>query len=497
MIIMRLTFLLLILCSLLSISSGNSKDLKISEGKESLFLPDESKSMNARSTNMKRRKKKQKKQKKNNKKKNVKRKKQRKLLRKSMKKSKKRFNKNGKNVKSKKLRKQKGQNRMKMKNMLDSRNQSCFNSAKKKAKAWIASNINAKKIYNNIFSKESNSKSETTLEMFNKAADLLRDVTDNGTSCKGGDPDSEVNDALEILANCKDTALASCSPLPDFDLAASEKCIEELENVTTQCVKGDSACCKFPSEEQKKCNIGNKTSEMRELLYKNCLNKTLAGSFRNCMTKVKESPKLALKCLKLSNGDCPTSTTSASESTSTSPNVPVTTKAPAKTIDTTETFVENGVVYQQKIRYDPDSKEAVITVPAHGDRIAVSVVVGEEKTVVVSESTCIVEETPDDLDVSEFANNKTDDNGTVTPSKPKVYKIYTDLGEMTEEEIENLSEGVKSACEGKSIHKTKIEEVDESMFNQLKSSEEITSSTRVNHEKFRNTCSNLTVSNFS
>ena len=182
---------------------------------------------------------------------------------------------------------------------------------------------------------------------------------------------------------------------------------------------------------------------------------------------------------------------------------------PKETIDTIETFEENGVIYQQEIKYDPEAKEAVITVPAHGDRKAISVVVGEKTTAVVSESSCVVEDTPDDLDVEEFSNNKTDTNGTITSSKPKVYKIYTDLGEMTTEEKEKLSEGTKNACGSKAIHKTKVEQVDEETFNNFKESQGIASTRTLDgfslarkrsmsrssrkRIKSRQSCSNVTV----
>ena len=187
---------------------------------------------------------------------------------------------------------------------------------------------------------------------------------------------------------------------------------------------------------------------------------------------------------------------------------------PKETIDTIETFEENGVIYQQEIKYDPEAKEAVITVPAHGDRKAISVVVGEKTTAVVSDTSCVIEDTPDDLDVDEFSNNKTETNGTISASKPKVYKIYTDLGEMSAEEQESLSEGTKNACGSKAIHKTKVETVDEETFNNFKKSQGISSMRTVNgfsmakrskkhkygfsrsssrSHMFRATCSNVTV----
>ena len=371
----------------------------------------------------------------------------------------------------------------------------------RKAQTWWNSNNNAIKIYNNLKNKEENAQSEKTLKMFTSAAKLLEDVTDNGASCKGGDPDPEVNAALETLRTCQTSALASCSPIPEFNKDDAEACKTNLEIVKDECIKEEEACCDFPSETLRNCNLGNvesdgsgKVDELRSL-QKNCLNKTLPGSFRNCLGLVKDSAGLALKCLK-EESECKPETTTASSPTNTITATTTTTAAP--TVKTEEVFEEDGVVYRQNIEYDPNTKEATITVPAHLDRIAISVVVGEEKTTVVSDTSCVVEDTPSDLDVTSFGRRtrQASEDGEITPSKPKKFKVYTDLGEMTSEEQAQLSEGTKNACKGKPIHKTKIEEVDEATFNQLKRNNSLTISTArndINNLGRQNTCSDTRV----
>ena len=161
-------------------------------------------------------------------------------------------------------------------------------------------------------------------------------------------------------------------------------------------------------------------------------------------------------------------------------------------------FEEDGVMFKQTITYDPNAKEAVINVPAHLDRISISVVVGEVTTTTVTDTSCVVEDTPADLDVTtEFSKNKTDSDGNITPTKPKVFKIYTDLGSMSNEEKENLSDGTRKACEGKEIHKTKVEEVDEATFNEMKNEQSIVTSRRMSNNflmrQSESTCTNRTV----
>ena len=61
---------------------------------------------------------------------------------------------------------------------------------------------------------------------------------------------------------------------------------------------------------------------------------------------------------------------------------------------------------------------------------------------------------------------------------------------MTNDEIATLSETTREICKGKSIHKTKVEEIDENTFNQLKNDESVTTSGASNFIKRQSTCSN-------
>ena len=67
-----------------------------------------------------------------------------------------------------------------------------------------------------------------------------------------------------------------------------------------------------------------------------------------------------------------------------------------------EVFEEENEIFRQTITYDPVNKEAIITVPAHLDRIRISVVVGVETTTTVTDVSCYVESTPE---VKRFKQN--------------------------------------------------------------------------------------------
>ena len=259
-------------------------------------------------------KKKQGKNKRNWKKDSKKRKFQRKAL--SKKNNKKKSNSRRKAFKkeSKRQKKIEGRTKRKLRRKQVRNTTDCkYENIQKKAQTWWKSNNNAKKIYSNIISKETNIKSDKTIEMFKMAADLLMKVTENGRTCKGGDPDADVNTAMNILLNCSSSSLETCGNIPSFDSEAADKCMTDLDLVKDQCIKKEAGCCNFPSAEVSSCNASLAAADLRKI-QKKCLNKTMAGSFRHCMSLVKEASVMAMKCMPDLTADCPTTTTSSSSS---------------------------------------------------------------------------------------------------------------------------------------------------------------------------------------
>ena len=310
-------FLLLKLASLDNsekniVSSGKLNRINISEkGKDVLQGPKKNKKKGKKSKGTNQRRKKIQRKNKNKKSKDKKGKNKR---RKSS-----RRNKKGNRKKSqRKSKEKKRKEKKKLRKLAKIRNTTTckYENNQKKAQTWWNSNNNAKKIYLNLVAKESNSKSEKTLEIFKMAADLLMEVTENGTKCKGGDPDAAVNAAMNVLNNCSITSLASCGPVPEFNTSVAEKCMIDLEEVKEQCLKKEKACCDFPSNISSACNASSNAIDMRKI-QKNCLNKTMSGSFRNCMSLVKEAAVMAMKCMPEQKPNCPSETTTTATTTAT------------------------------------------------------------------------------------------------------------------------------------------------------------------------------------
>ena len=162
------------------------------------------------------------------------------------------------------------------------------------------------------------------------------------------------------------------------------------------------------------------------------------------------------------------------------------------TVKTVETFEEEGELYQQTVEYNPVTEEADIRVPAHRDRIGVRVLVGKNMTATVLENNCIIEDTQKDVNISFFSVSKVDKDGVISQSRPKVYRIYTDLGEMETGEVEKLSSSIKKACETKSIHKVQINQVNQTIFEAMKEDQTVT--TQVRQSRSSSSCSKISVS---
>ena len=64
---------------------------------------------------------------------------------------------------------------------------------------------------------------------------------------------------------------------------------------------------------------------------------------------------------------------------------------------------------------------------------------------------------------------------------------------MSSDEIATLSETTKEACQGKAIHKSKVEEVDEDTFNQLKYDQSVTTSRARDVLSRQSTCTDIKV----
>jgi len=130
-------------------------------------------------------------------------------------------------------------------------------------------------------------------------------------------------------------------------------------------------------------------------------------------------------------------------------------------------FEEGGRKFKQHESYDSEKKEALITVPAHGDfkatkyimegRSSESKIAG--KMVVSSESDCSLEDIPAEIIPEDFENQDTEQSEEV-----KIYQIRSDIRKATEEELENLSENMKTECAGKTVMVSSVKTYNETEF---------------------------------
>jgi len=141
-------------------------------------------------------------------------------------------------------------------------------------------------------------------------------------------------------------------------------------------------------------------------------------------------------------------------------------------VETGLIFEENGETYEQKDSYNPDTKEAVFTVPAHGDYPATKFVMQGRssdspvagKMIVSTETECSFEDMPEEIVPENMMIENRGGKVTRQTKEVKVYRIRSEIRSVTEEEKENLSESMKSECAGKRVVTSSIETVDEDEY---------------------------------
>jgi len=135
-------------------------------------------------------------------------------------------------------------------------------------------------------------------------------------------------------------------------------------------------------------------------------------------------------------------------------------------------FEENGETFEQKDSYNPDTKEVVSSVPAHGDFPATTFIMqgrssdspAAGKMIVSTETECSFEDIPEEI-VPE--NLMMENRGGKKGKKGKgikKYRIRSNIRKVTEEERENLTESMKSECAGKTVVTSSIETVNEDEY---------------------------------
>ena len=107
-------------------------------------------------------------------------------------------------------------------------------------------------------------------------------------------------------------------------------------------------------------------------------------------------------------------------------------------------------------------------VPAHADREGVTVIIGEATMATVFKEYCIVTDPPENFTVTDANNQESSDEAEEieTSDIQKVYSYDEDAGEMSSDQILQLQESIKTACENKPIRRTNRIVVNETTFNQ-------------------------------
>lgn len=274
---------------------------------------------------------------------------------------------------------------------------------------------------------------------------ILGKVTENGTDCRG----SCIQDACDkytLLKECPSTAKAACSMSYNYnsDTGNRDTCLATLNNIINTCSSNKTGkCCGNWTELQNLDYSCNYTSifEDTKAVRKTCVIDMTNGSYKLCMSYIKDSGDLIDGCWSnaeqcsststlssntdsLSSSDDPTTQTSSSSTgattsgTGTTPSeittaqtTPVVTMTPTScpststaappqppTVSTcTDTFVDDGAVFTHRTTYDQVNNEAVIEVSSSLDRVPVTIVVNSNQMVTATNNYCLVENTPADV----------------------------------------------------------------------------------------------------
>ena len=355
----------------------------------------------------------------------------------------------------------KKQNKKKSKTKKIQRENRNCNAAKdeKKANNWKKQAKSIQKIMRNV-----DGKVQSTNEgVFLNASILLSVLTNNGTkSCEG--TEDSLN-AYKLLNNCTNSVLDVCSHNIDISNAAN------CESINDDFLACDDKCdCAHEASFEDECNFVDKFQEAKTL-RSNCV----FDKYRTCMRTVKAISSIISGCIE--SIAAPEATTAATE--------PTTQEPPTNTVESSSVRVEEGEVIVQQNSFNKDTQELTMMVPAHGDRVAATIIVGDKKMATVFPQYCIVTDPPANFTVGDG----TSDDAEIDTEK--VYSVDEDAGEMSEEEVASLSETIRTACANKAIRKANKLNVDETTFNRRNFK---SSTIRTTRRKRQSNCNNPQVS---
>merc|ERR1719206_1084861 len=144
----------------------------------------------------------------------------------------------------------------------------------------------------------------------------------------------------------------------------------------------------------------------------------------------------------------------------------------AQPVEAETTFEENGETFVQKDSYTPDTEEAELAVPAHGDYQATTFIMQGRssnspvagKMIVSTETVCSLEDIPNGINPEDMIIGNRKRKDVRQTNEVKIYRIRSDTREMTAEEKLGLSESMKNECAGKTVVTSSIETISQEEY---------------------------------
>ena len=301
-----------------------------------------------------------------------------------------------------------------------------------------------KRIKNVIRSVKNLDKKSKQLDIFSEYSQVMEKVIDNYPDCA-----AEAQGAYSILQNCKTTVPALCSP-PNVSIKKAEECVDEKTSSFVRFLRctsrnGDSYKCYVDNKPKisKKCKAIAKLSDYVTKRKDACLDYNIIGSYGSCLAVIKNDVPTILN-------DCFGSSGTSSE--------PV----ESKTV-----FVEGDEVVEQTESFNTETNELTISVPAHGDRVANTVIIGEDSVVTSYDQYCVLTNEHEDFVKPATSRSSDATNFVETGDVETVYTFNIVEDDINDTEKDELSDSFKNLCGNKPIKKSSKVVVDEDTFNDL------------------------------
>ena len=299
-----------------------------------------------------------------------------------------------------------------------------------------------KRIKNVIRSVKNLDKKSKQLDIFSEYSQVMEKVIDNYPDCA-----AEAQGAYSILQNCKTTVPALCSP-PNVSIKKAEECVDEKTSSFVRflrCISGgeDSYKCyvNIKPKIPKQCKAIAKLSDEVTKRENTCLNSNVTGSFGSCLAVIKN--------------DVPTILNDCFGSSDTS-------QVEGKTV-----FVEGDEIIEQTESFNTETNELTISVPAHGDRVASTVIIGEDSIVTSYDQYCVLSNEHEEF-VKPATSRSSDSTSFVESGDVEiVYAFNVVEDDINDMEKAELSDGFKNLCGDKPIKKSSKVVIDEGTFNDL------------------------------